>query len=43
MAMDEAAVDEFAKVVRRFLHPAGEDPSLADGVAEHLGVEPSAE
>src|SRR5215213_7544801 len=44
MAMDEADVDGFAEVFRRFLdrmaHPAAEGPSLAERLAEHLGVEP---
>ena len=44
MAMDEAAVDEFAELFRRFLdrmaHPVNEGPSLAERLAEHLGVEP---
>lgn len=44
MAMDEAAVDEFAELFRRFLErvarPSGEGPSLAERLAEHLGVDP---
>jgi hypothetical protein len=44
MEMDEAAIDQFAELFRRFLdrmaHPVGEGPSLAERLAEHLGVEP---
>ena len=44
MAMDDAAVDEFAELFRRFLervaHPVSEGPSLAERLAEHLGVDP---
>ena len=44
MATDEAAVDEFAALFRRFLErmarPAGEGPSLAERLADHLGVDP---
>ena len=44
MATDEAAVDEFAELFRRFLVrmavPGGEGPSLAERVADHLGVDP---
>ncbi len=44
MAIDEAEVDEFAELFRRFLDrmakPAGEGPSLAERIAEHLGVDP---
>lgn len=44
MTMDEAAVDEFAELFRRFLErmarPVGEGPSLAERLAEHLGVDP---
>ena len=44
MATDEAAVDEFAELFRRFLarmaNPAGEGPSLAERLADHLGVDP---
>ena len=44
MAVDEAAVDEFAELFRRFLErmskPPGDAPSLADRLADHLGVDP---
>lgn len=44
MAVDEDQIDEFAEVFRRFLErmakPAGEGPSLAERLAEHLGVDP---
>jgi hypothetical protein len=44
VATDEAAVDEFAALFRRFLErmarPAGEGPSLAERLADHLGVDP---
>jgi hypothetical protein len=44
MAVDEAAVDEFAELFRRFLErmakPPGEGLSLADRLKAHLGVDP---
>lgn len=42
--MDEAAVDEFAEVFRRFLDrmakPPGDRPSLGERLEQHLGVNP---
>ena len=44
MAVDEAAVDEFAELFRRFLErmsaPRREGLSLAERVEQHLGVDP---
>lgn len=44
MAVDESQVDDFAELFRRFLErmarPAGQGPSLAERLAEHLGVDP---
>jgi hypothetical protein len=44
MTVDETQVDEFAELFRRFLErmarPPGEGPSLAERLAEHLGVDP---
>jgi hypothetical protein len=44
VAVDESEVDQFAEVFRRFLErmarPPGEGPSLAERLAEHLGVDP---
>ncbi|MGH9165698.1 MAG: ATP-binding protein, partial [Acidimicrobiales bacterium] len=42
--MDSAEVDDFAALFRRFLErmakPTGDEPSLAERLAEHLGVDP---
>ncbi|MGH9279151.1 MAG: AAA family ATPase, partial [Acidimicrobiales bacterium] len=44
MAVDESEIDEFAALFRRFLErmarPAGEGPTLAERLADHLGVDP---
>lgn len=44
MAVGESQVDEFAELFRRFLErmarAGGEGPSLAERLAEHLGVDP---
>ena len=44
MPIEDAGVDEFAELFRRFLErmaaPAGSGPSLADRIRDHQGVDP---